>query len=152
MHEDYKARIMRAIAKNAAANTPKMPKAKPTSPAGVTEYHIQVACAKVLRLAERQLGIKWMHCPNEGTRTAIAGARLRTAGMQRGFPDLIIFHRSLPGGYAVMELKTATGKMSPSQTEWMDFFAAQGCITGITFGMDEALTFLQKTLNHCAAS
>lgn len=148
MQEDYKARIMRALAKNAAANRPKAPRAPST---GVTEYHIQVACAKVLRVAERQLGIKWMHCPNEGTRTAVAGARLRTAGMQRGFPDLIIFHRALPGGYAVMELKTETGKLSPSQADWMGFFAAQGCIARTTYGMDEALAVLQQILDQCTA-
>lgn len=50
---------------------------------------------EMLRLAEfldATVGTHgWMHCPNEGKRSARTGASLKRQGMKPGFPDVLIF-------------------------------------------------------------
>lgn len=48
---------------------------------------------------------------------------------QAGFPDLVLVHRG--GGLLIRELKTAAGKVSPEQAEWLKLFKRAGVDVGV---------------------
>jgi hypothetical protein len=61
----------------------------------------------------RHFGI--VHIPNGGTRNKIEAAKLKTIGVRKGFPDLMII---LPHGEIFfVEMKDEKGKQSESQIE-----------------------------------
>ena len=71
--------------------------------------------------------LKWLsHVPNGGKRSAFTGGQLKAIGVNPGFPDLILPVRigSHPG--LVIEMKSATGKASEAQSNWLEHFAAEG--------------------------
>lgn len=154
MQEEYKKRIAAAMERFGRAHKTESLRAakqeRQERGAGAqnedSEFAIQIAVAKHLRMAEQVHGIRWMHCPNEGTRNKIAGARLKQAGMQRGFPDVVVFSKWLPGGMAAIELKTARGRPTPEQAAWIEFFVAQGCMAKVTRGLEETMAFVVDIL------
>ena len=48
------------------------------------------------------------------------------AGNGAGFPDLVLVHPKRHGSVLFVELKSNTGKMSPSQMEWYDWIHGAG--------------------------
>ena len=82
-----------------------------------TEYQFQCIVAELLD----NLGRCWTHVPNEGKRSPVTGARLKRAGLKKGFPDVIIID-----GRIAIELKTKKGRMTPEQTDWQERLTAIG--------------------------
>jgi hypothetical protein len=62
-------------------------------------------------------------------------------GVVSGVPDIIIL---TPGQCYALELKTEKGKLSPQQTETMVRMGHCGAITGVAYGLDDALRWLEK--------
>lgn len=64
--------------------------------------------------------------PNGGHRHIAVAAKLRVEGVKSGVPD--IFLPVARGGYHGMaiEMKTAKGKLSPAQKQWLENLSAQG--------------------------
>ena len=86
------------------------------------------------------------HSPNEGKRTAQEGNKLKRMGMSRGFPDLEI---PLPvhGKHGLyIEFKTAKGRTSPEQTEWLDLLNRSGYVAEIARSFDDARQILENYL------
>jgi len=67
------------------------------------------------------------HSPNGGKRDAFTGAQMTALGVKRGFPDLILPAPSSTGAYSglAIEMKSATGQLSPEQRTWLTHFSAQ---------------------------
>jgi hypothetical protein len=66
--------------------------------------------------------LRWMfHCPNGGKRDAITGGQMRALGVKPGVPDLLMPVPSGPNPGLALEFKSATGRASESQDEWMRF-------------------------------
>ncbi len=59
----------------------------------------------------------WFHVPNEGKRTPAEAARLARMGLRPGVADFVFLAGAAHGGSWVMELKTATGKLSREQQQ-----------------------------------
>jgi hypothetical protein len=61
------------------------------------------------------------YCPNGGKRDAITGGQMRALGVKPGAPDLLIPVPSGPNNGLALEFKSALGRASESQDEWMRF-------------------------------
>ena len=75
----------------------------------ITEHHLQAAIVQRLR----RMGLDVVADMNAARRSVQAASRLKAAGMTAGEPDLRIY---MPGGrLGMMEVKTATGRLSDAQ-------------------------------------
>lgn len=61
-------------------------------------------------------------------------------GLPAGFSDLFGFTQS--GRPFFMEIKTATGRVSPEQHQFLDAMRKRGAIAGVVRCVDDALIFL----------
>lgn len=84
--------------------------------------------------------LKWLHhSPNGEKRDIRTGNKLKSMGVKRGFPDLLLPVRidaNTPG--LVIEMKSATGSTSPEQKEWLKHLAQQGWIVAVARSAQEA--------------
>lgn len=66
------------------------------------------------------------HIPNEGKRSAAAGAALKKAGLRKGVPDLCLpVARGIYHGLYI-ELKAGKNQPTVSQLEWLEALERQG--------------------------
>lgn len=83
--------------------------------------------------------LEWLfHVPNGGARARKTAGALKAEGVKPGVPDYL-----LPvgrGGYVglALELKTAKGRVSPEQCEWLAHLAAQGWQAVVARGWEQA--------------
>lgn len=67
--------------------------------------------------------LKWLHhSPNGGQRSAFTGAQMKALGVKPGFPDLILPVKTRMSTGLVIEMKSAKGRLSTEQSEWLDIF------------------------------
>lgn len=67
--------------------------------------------------------LKWLHhSANGGKRSAFTGAQMKALGVKPGFPDLILPVKTSISTGLVIEMKSAKGKLSAEQSEWIDHF------------------------------
>lgn len=86
-------------------------------------------------------GVRLVAVPNGGKRSQWAAAQAKREGMSKGFPDLVAL---APGGkVAFLEMKSAKGRVSDSQGEWLDDLHAMGFPCGIFRDADSAIEFLR---------
>ena len=83
--------------------------------ADASEEAIQRAVAEFLRKATKAEEVVWWHVPNGGKRSKATAGRMKAMGVSRGVPDL---HFMWSGKFGVIEMKDATGDMSPDQKEF----------------------------------
>ncbi len=76
--------------------------------------------------------------PNGGKRSAKTAADLKAEGVKRGVPDYLLpVRRGEHVGLAI-ELKTATGRTSPEQREWLGHLAEHGWQAVVARGWEQA--------------
>jgi hypothetical protein len=82
------------------------------------------------------------HPRNEG-RDQRGRARAINAGMGvlPGLPDLVGVRE---GRTYALELKSASGKLSPAQQQTLDRMQQAGAVVGVAYGLDEALAWLEQ--------
>lgn len=106
------------------------------------EDDIQVTVIKRAELHYPELAKRLHHSPNGGKRNAREAGRFKAMGVRPGFPDLILpvattlydGGNRVPG--LVIEIKTVRGRLTTPQTEWLDFFEAQGWAAYCCYGLD----------------
>jgi hypothetical protein len=81
----------------------------------------------------------FVHVPNEGKRSAIAGRQLVLQGLSKGCPDILIFDRNEQYNGFAIELKVGYNKASDEQLRWLDNLALRGWKTLISNDIDEVL-------------
>jgi hypothetical protein len=81
----------------------------------------------------------WWHHPAGGKRPAITGALLKNLGARRGIPDLLILAQGRLFG---LELKSATGRLSPEQIDTHEQMRRAGCVIGVANDIDGAVDIL----------
>lgn len=97
--------------------------------------------------------LAWLHhSPNGGKRDAFTGAQMRALGVKPGFPDLILPTRSGPHPGLAIEFKSATGRTSPDQREWIAHLEAQGWATHVARSAQEARSIACQYLGIPEAS
>lgn len=103
------------------------------------EAKIQAAIVKALR----QNGYFCHSVSNEAAGdNPVRQGQFITMGLYPGVADLVVW---LPGGrVGYLEIKTATGKLSPNQEKFRDRCLSAGVPWGIARSVEEALFFIKK--------
>ena len=105
---------------------------------------------------ERIPALRWLHhSPNGGKRDAVTGGQMKALGTKPGFPDLIL---PAPNdcyiGLAI-EMKSATGRTTTEQDEWLEHFAIAGWDVHVCRSAEEAqaaiLAYFNVQANECPA-
>ena len=93
---------------------------------------------------EQKLFVKWFELqypkvkifaiPNGGNRNVITATMLKAEGVRKGVPDLFI-----PEWLLWIEMKRVKGgKLSPEQSNWIDYLNGCGHLALVANGFDEA--------------
>lgn len=78
--------------------------------------------------------------PNGGARDAVTGAMLKAEGVKPGVPDLCIPIPSNDYHGLYIEMKDEKkGRLSPKQSEWLEFLNKQGYKAVVAHGFSEAM-------------
>ena len=85
-------------------------------------------------------GVLLVAVPNAGKRTQWAAAQAKREGLAKGFPDMMAI---APGKVAFLEFKSAKGKVSDSQGEWLQRLDEYGFPCGVFRDADDAVAFLR---------
>ena len=78
--------------------------------------------------------------PNGGNRSAVTGAILKREGVKPGIPDIAVVRGG--GAIAFLEVKTAKGRLSPSQAEFKDWCGENAVPYAVVRGLGDVQTFL----------
>jgi len=110
---------------------------------GTPEADAQRAIVTALRLILPRDAIVH-HCANEVTEAGPRGARRQAIlvgmGVHAGFADLIVLSE---GRVLFLEVKSAKGRLRPTQIEFRDAVRAQGFGWALVRSVDEALSALE---------
>lgn len=87
-------------------------------------------------------GVSIVAVPNAAKRTQWAAARAKREGMATGFPDIVCLWKG--PGIAAIEFKTAKGRLSEHQVEWLDRLSEIGIPATVSRDADHALAFLRQ--------
>jgi hypothetical protein len=85
--------------------------------------------------------------PNAGQRSYYQAAKLRSEGMQRGFPDLLILTqppKSQARGVALEMKKFHGGTIRPEQYAWLKRLEGCGYVTHVAEGARSAIVWLES--------
>lgn len=106
---------------------------------GTPEADLQRAVVQALRVVLPHTAIIH-HCANEVTEAGPRGAKRQAIlvgmGVHAGFADLIVLSE---GRVLFLELKSAKGRLSPSQVAFRDAVIAQGFGWALVRSLDDAL-------------
>jgi hypothetical protein len=83
---------------------------------------------------------RWSHFPAGEKRDVITGARLKRAGLMRGFPDLIII--SPAGFFHGLELKRIGEDLTADQEQFQLWAIRHNIPHSVAYSFDEALAVL----------
>jgi hypothetical protein len=92
-------------------------------------------------------GLVALHVPNGGYRKPIEAAKLKGLGVQKGAPDVLLWHRPSPlepGRSYAVELKSPDGRLSEAQAEMLARLEKAGVFTAVAHGLDQALAVLES--------
>lgn len=79
------------------------------------------------------------HIPNEGYRSPVTGARMKSEGMRKGVPDICLPIARGKYNALYIELKrTVGGRVSDDQRAWIDLLNAAGNRAVVCRGWEEA--------------
>ena len=101
-----------------------------------TEYQECLVFTRWLSLR----GLPFIHVPNEGKRSPIAGARLKAIGLQAGFPDYILFGKP---NIALEMKRQEGGKVSVVQSAWHKLLNRLGWQVIVARGANDAIKQLE---------
>ena len=88
------------------------------------------------------------HIPNEGKRSLVKGAELKSIGLKPGVPDLCL--PVARGGYNALYIemkKNHKCKATKDQKEWIAKLNEQNNLSVICYSADEAINVLRRYLN-----
>jgi hypothetical protein len=104
------------------------------------EQPIHEGVVQLLRFTARP-GVVYYHPANGEARNAATGARLKRMGVVPGVADIALV---LPGGQsAFLEIKSTTGRQSPSQREFEASVTAAGALYATANSIDAARAVLR---------
>ena len=104
----------------------------------MSEHNIQVQVCHYLDFLQNRFHFRYFAIPNGGARNAITGKMLKDEGVKKGVPDLFIPFYSL-GFYGLfIEMKTAKGKLSKEQNEWLDYLKTQNFRSVVCYSFEDA--------------
>jgi hypothetical protein len=114
----------------------------------LTEHRIQSGLFKWAKLAAAhhpELALLFA-IPNGGARDPITGAMLKAEGVKRGVPDLFLPAAAGPFHGLFLEMKTASGRLSPDQQQWQHGLIEQGYACVTAHSLEQAIDTLTRYL------
>lgn len=105
------------------------------------EIELHMPIADVLRRFCKP-GWRWAHYPAGEHRDARTGTKLRAMGVQRGWPDLILFNPC--GALHALELKRRGAKLSADQEDFRKWCGVYGVPYSVATSVDEAMAVLVR--------
>lgn len=91
--------------------------------------------------------LAWLHhSPNGGKRDGFTGGQMKALGVKPGFPDLILPVAVKNSHGLVIEMKSATGSLSPHQKAWLDHFELQNWQIRVVRSAQEARSVICQYL------
>jgi hypothetical protein len=107
--------------------------------ADLTELQIQSGFKNRLRYVAP--AVSMVAIPNAAKRTQWAAHQAKKEGLSAGFPDVMLL---APGGkIGFLEFKTAKGRLTDNQREWIERLDTRGFPVRVVRSIDEALQFLR---------
>jgi hypothetical protein len=76
--------------------------------------------------------------PNGGARHPAVAGKLKAEGVKAGVPDLLLPVARRRWNGLFIEMKSAKGRVSPAQKEWIDALDAQGYRCEVCYGAEAA--------------
>jgi hypothetical protein len=120
------------------------------SPPGASEEQIHLACAQWVAWNKPQHAIlNWlMHVPNGGKRSKVEACKFKAMGVLPGVPDYILPFCSPNGTYSgfACELKTAIGKVSKEQENWLHQAKTNGWLVSVARNPDQFIHSIKTFL------
>lgn len=107
---------------------------------GQSEIAIQTLFRSRMRIMAP--GVSIIAVPNAAKRTQWAAQRAKREGLATGFPDILCFWKG--AGVAAIEFKTAKGRLSDNQAEWLDRLNGLGIPAIVSRDADHAVEFLRS--------
>lgn len=104
------------------------------------EEALQRAVARYLDLALPDDAVSF-HVPNGGGRTKAEGGALKAQGVKAGIPDHLVIHAGRP---LFIELKTASGRVTPQQREMHDGLIHAGAKVAVCRSIEDVADFLRS--------
>ena len=82
--------------------------------------------------------------PTGGSRNVIEACNLKRQGVTMGVPDLFLAYPS-SGYYGLfIELKSASGRLSYAQKEWIERLNNKGYLAVVAYSLDEAINIVKN--------
>lgn len=110
------------------------------------------AWASVQRFRSGVVADHLVHVPNGGRRNVPEALRLKRMGVQKGFPDYVLFV-AINGWHGLaVEMKRPAlpgverGRVQASQSDWLVRLAAQGYRSEVAYGWQEAARIISDYL------
>jgi len=76
--------------------------------------------------------------PNGGQRNIVTANKLKAEGVKSGVPDIFLAYPSIHAHGLFIELKSAKGKVSQNQREWIAALSSSGYMCVVCYSFDEA--------------
>lgn len=110
------------------------------------EHRIQAALFKWAKFASKEHPeLKLMFAiPNGGARDAVTGAMLKAEGVKPGVPDIFLPCAAGECNGLFLEMKTARGKPSKEQREWLMRLRNRGYAAVLCHGLEEAIATIKR--------
>jgi hypothetical protein len=116
------------------------------------EEDLQRACFEWAELMRPKYPIlRWLfHVPNGGKRPRGEAGKLKAMGTKTGVPDFLLNRPCGRWGGLALELKSAVGRLSADQKQWLDAFNEDGYLTGVGRTLDEFIALVMQYLQQPA--
>lgn len=101
------------------------------------EHTLQVEIVEMLRKKLKRKVLFTAFPAGGGGR--VRGAKLKKAGLQAGWPDIQLIYQ---GSYYGLEIKTATGRLSPAQIDLHKRLTDDGCSVAVARSVSDALEII----------
>lgn len=109
----------------------------------MTEIEIQAGFRNRLRYVAP--AVSCVAIPNAAKRTPWAARQAKLEGLATGFPDCMCIWAG--GGICFLEFKTAKGRLSANQAEWIERLDDRGHKVSVVRSIEDAVEFLR----YCGA-
>lgn len=87
------------------------------------------------------------HITNEGKRSVVTGARLKSEGLKPGVPDLCLaVARGGAHGLYIEMKRTKGGRVSPEQARWIEKLSREGYVAVVCRGWEQARDVIERYL------
>lgn len=126
-------------------------RANPKRPQGPSESSEQQAVIRWWSVACKQYGLKeqiLLAVPLQAARSPRNGARMKAEGARKGTPDLFLACQASNCGGLWIEMKTATGRVSPEQVVMISLLQERGYGVAVCRSSAEAIKSIANYLEN----